>query len=146
MWMRMVGQLRHADYRGVFMLKYAFYQWTRQRIHNTLIVVDQYLRLMGDKMIPDSVQPGLEAFYPPFIAGIELPHQGEVDSYNLQCVSNGDTAVLHWAIDMLHSQGLHIKVLTVSLHLKSLRIQLFVDQLVHNKFTDHQWIPLTKGQ
>ena len=29
------------------------YWWTRQRIHNTLIVVDRYLRLMGDKTIPD---------------------------------------------------------------------------------------------
>ena len=47
----------------------------RQRIHDTLIVVDQYLRLMGDKMIPDSAEPRLESFYPPFIAGIDLPHQ-----------------------------------------------------------------------
>ena len=37
---------------------------------------------MGDKMIPDSTEPGLESFYPPFVAGIDLPHQGVVDSYN----------------------------------------------------------------
>ena len=55
----------------------------RQRIHNTLIVVDRYLRLMGDKTIPDSAEPRLESFYPPFVAGIDLPHQGVVDSYNL---------------------------------------------------------------
>ena len=73
----------------VLTLKYTFicvYWWTRQRIHNTLIVVDRYLRLMGDKTIPDSAEPRLESFYPPFVAGIDLPHQGVVDSYNLQGV------------------------------------------------------------
>ena len=45
-----------------FYFKYAFYGWTRQRIHNTLIVVDRYLWLMGDKMIPDSAEPRLESF------------------------------------------------------------------------------------
>ena len=39
-----------------------------------LDVVYQYLRLMGDKMIPDEVPPSLESFYPPWIAGIDLPH------------------------------------------------------------------------
>ena len=69
----------------VLTLKYTFicvYCWTRQRIHNTLIVVDRYLRLMGDKTIPDSAEPRLESFYPPFVAGIDLPHQGVVDSYS----------------------------------------------------------------
>ena len=72
-----------------FNLKYNFicvYWWTRQRIHNTLIVVDRYLRpimLMGDKTISDSAEPRLELFNPPFVAGIDLPHQGVVDSYNL---------------------------------------------------------------
>ena len=59
-------------------LKYTFicvYCWTRQRIHNTLIVVDRYLWLMGDKMIPDSAEPHMELFYPPFIAGIDLSLQ-----------------------------------------------------------------------
>ena len=55
----------------------------RQRIHNTLIVVDGYLRLMGDKTISDSAETHLESFFPPFVAGIDLPHQGVVDSYNL---------------------------------------------------------------
>ena len=45
-----------------------------------MIVVDRYLRLMGDKTIPDSAEPRLESFYPPFVAGIDLPHQGVVDS------------------------------------------------------------------
>ena len=54
----------------------------RQRIHHTLIVVDWYLRLMGDKMILDSAEPRLESFNPPFFAGIDLPYQGVVDSYN----------------------------------------------------------------
>ena len=44
--------------------------------------VDRYLRLMGDKTIPDEAEPRLESFYPPFVAGIDLPHQGVVDSYN----------------------------------------------------------------
>ena len=58
-------------------LKYTFIcvcWWTRQRIHNTLIVVDRYLWLMGDKTIPDSAEPRLESFYPQFVAGIDLPH------------------------------------------------------------------------
>ena len=38
---------------------------------------------MGDKTIPDSAEPRLESFYPPFVAGIDLPHQAVVDSYNL---------------------------------------------------------------
>ena len=67
-------------------LKYTFicvYWWTRQRIHITLIVVDRYMRLTWDKTIPDSAEPRLESFYPPFIAGIDLPHQGVVDFYSL---------------------------------------------------------------
>ena len=89
----------------VLTLKYIFicvFWWTRQRIHNTLIVVDRYLRLMGDKTIPDSVEPRLESFYPPFVAGIDPPHQGVVDSYNLKYISNEYTAysaVLHLAVD-----------------------------------------------
>ena len=55
----------------------------RQRIHNTLLVVDRYLWLTGDQMIPDSREPHLELFYLPFITGIDLSHQGVVDSYNL---------------------------------------------------------------
>ena len=33
-------------------------------------------------MIPDSAEPRLESFNPPFVAGIDLPHQGVVDSYS----------------------------------------------------------------
>ena len=36
--------------------------------------------LMGDETIPDSAEPRLESFYPPFVAAIDLPHQGVVDS------------------------------------------------------------------
>ena len=36
-----------------------------------LDVVERYLRLMGDKMIPE--EPRLESFYPPWVAGIDLP-------------------------------------------------------------------------
>ena len=38
----------------------------------------------GDKTIPDSAKPRLESFYPPFVAGIDQPHQGVVDS----CIPN----------------------------------------------------------
>ena len=78
-------QLSKCRCSWVLTLKYTFicvYWWTRQRIHNTLIAVDRYLRLMGDKTIPDSAEPRLESFYSPFVAGIDLPHQGVVDSYN----------------------------------------------------------------
>ena len=54
----------------VLTLKYTVicvYWWTRQRIHNTLIVVDRYMRLMGEKPIPDSAELRLESFYPPFV-------------------------------------------------------------------------------
>ena len=85
-WMTTVRQPTKRRCSCVLTLKYIFicvYWWTRQRIHNTLIVVDRYLRLMGNKTIPDSAEPRLESFYPPFVAGIDLPHQGVVDSYNL---------------------------------------------------------------
>ena len=84
-WMTTVRQPTKRRRSGVLILKYTFicvYWWTRQRIHNTLIAVDQYLRLMGDKTIPDSAEPRLESFDPPFVAGIDLPHQGVVDSNN----------------------------------------------------------------
>ena len=84
-WMTTVRQPTERRRFCVLTLRYNFicvYWWTRQRIHNTLIAVDRYLRFMGDKTIPDSAEPRLESFYPPFVAGIDLPHQGVVDSYN----------------------------------------------------------------
>ena len=54
-------------------------------------MIDRYLRRMGDKTTPDSAEPRLESFHPPFVAGIDLPHQGVVDSYNL----GHPTFVLH---------------------------------------------------
>ena len=92
-WMTTVRQPTKRWRSCVLTLKYTFicvYRWTRQRIHNTLIVVDRYLRLMGDKTIPDSAEPRLESFYPPFVAGIDLPHQGVVDSYNPPWVAGID--------------------------------------------------------
>ena len=82
-WMRTAEQLRHADYCDAFMSKYAFYRWTRQRIHNTLIFVDLYPRLIGYNTIPDSVEPRLESFNLPLVAGVDLPRQSVWDSYNL---------------------------------------------------------------
>ena len=41
----------------------------------------------GDKTSPDSAEPRFESFYLPFIAGINLPHQGIVDKY-IYIISN----------------------------------------------------------
>ena len=93
-WMTTVRQPTKRWCSCVLTLKCTFtcvYWWTRQRIHNTLIVLDRYLRLMGDKTIPDSAEPRLESFYPPFLAGIYQPHQGVVDSYNPFLNFNGCT-------------------------------------------------------
>ena len=65
-WMTTMRQLMKRRCSCVLTLKYTIiciYWWTRQRIHNT--------------------EPRLESVYPPFAAGIDLPHQGVVDSYNL---------------------------------------------------------------
>ena len=100
-WMTTVRQPTKRRRSCVLTLNYTFicvYWWTRQRIHNSLIVVDRYLRLMGDKTIPDSAEPRLESFYPPFVAGIDLPHQGVVDSYNLhnEISHTGKMTSLYW--------------------------------------------------
>ena len=101
MWMTTSRQPTKRRSSCVVTLKYTFiciYWWTRHRIHNTLIAVDRYLRRMGDKTIPDSAEPRLESFYPPFVAGIDLPHQGVVDSYNLHngISYTGMMASLYW--------------------------------------------------
>ena len=59
-WMRMAGQLRHADNRSVFVL---------------FLFIDE-----RDK---ESAEPRLESFCPPFVAGIHLPYQGVVDYHSL---------------------------------------------------------------
>ena len=84
-WMTTVRQLTKRRRSCISTFKYTIicvYWWTRQRIHNTLIVVDWYRRLMGDKTIPYSAEPRLESFYPPFVTDIDLPYQGVVDSCN----------------------------------------------------------------
>ena len=108
-WMATVRQPTKRRRSCVLTLKYTFicvYWWTRQRIHNTLIVVNRYLWLMGDKTIPDSAEPRLESFYPPFVAGIDLPHQGVVDSYNLHngISYTGKMTSLYWirALDLFN--------------------------------------------
>ena len=117
-WMTTVRQPTKRRRSCVLTLNYTFicvYWWTRQRIHNTLIVVDRYLRLMGDKTIPDSAEPRLESFYHPFVADIDLPHQGVVDSYNptLGCDIQGFRAMglsvqywPRWFQDFLRSDWL----------------------------------------
>ena len=44
--------------------------WTRQRIHNTLIVVDRYLRIMGDQTIP--------------VWNRFIPHSSQVSIYHIK--------------------------------------------------------------
>ena len=82
-WKRTVGQLRQADYRGVFMLKYAFLSMDETK---------NPLYLDCGRSIPathrgwkDSRLGGASSgiVYSPFVAGIDLPHQGVVDSYNI---------------------------------------------------------------
>ena len=92
-WMTMMRQPMKRRCSCVLTLRYTFicvHWWNRQRIHDTLIVVDRYVWLMGDKTIPDSVEPRLESFYPPFVTGINLPHQGVMDSYNLSFLAGID--------------------------------------------------------
>ena len=50
-------------------LKSPLFVFIGQRVLNTLIVVDRYLRLMGDGF--QTRQPRLESFYPPFVAGTD---------------------------------------------------------------------------
>ena len=49
------------------------------RVHYNLIVVDRYLRRMGDKTIPDEAPPSLESFLPPRVEGIALPQSRFLD-------------------------------------------------------------------
>ena len=53
---------------------------------------------MGEKTIPDSAEPRLESFFPPFVAGIDLTHQGVVDPYNLHdgISYTGKMSSLYW--------------------------------------------------
>ena len=84
-WMTKVRQPTERRCSCVLTLKYTFicvYCWTIHTIHNTLIVVERYLRLMGNKTLPYSAEPRLESFYPPFVAGIDLPHQSVMDFYS----------------------------------------------------------------
>ena len=51
-------------------------QWDKRvdyKIPLHLDVVDRYLRRMVDKTIRDEAPPSLESFYPPWVAGIDLP-------------------------------------------------------------------------
>ena len=78
-WMTSVRQPTKRRCPCVLTLTYTFIcvSWrTRQIIHNTLIVVDRYLRLnMGDKTIPDSAEPRLELF---------IPHSSQVSIYHIK--------------------------------------------------------------
>ena len=73
-WMTTVGQPTKRRRSRVLTLKYTFicvYWWTRQRIHNTLIAVDRYLRLMRDKTIP-------------VVWNRFIPHSSQVSIYHIK--------------------------------------------------------------
>ena len=65
-----------------FILKIHLYLWLLANETKSPQHLDcgRSLRLMGDKTIPNS-EPRLESFNLPYVAGIDLPRQGVVDSY-----------------------------------------------------------------
>ena len=79
--MKMLGQLRHADYH-VFYVKICVLSMNGTKNPQHLDCCRSIPATHGGKTIPDSAEPRLESFCPPFVAGIDLPHQGVVDSYN----------------------------------------------------------------
>ena len=77
-WMTTVRQPMKRRRSCVLTLKYIFicvYWWTRQRIHNTLIVVDRYLRLMGDKRFQTRRSLVWNRF---------IPHSSQVSIYHIK--------------------------------------------------------------
>ena len=116
----------------VLTLKYTFicvYWWTRQKIHNTLIVVDRYLRLMGNKTSPYSAQPRLESFYSPFVASIDLSRQGVVDSYSPLHIDIFNTVTLRHCICF---RGLRIPIAAIEICMLSPRLTHYVNSpLIH---------------
>ena len=73
---RYVDVVRHSG--GRFNIKITTYQYRVPHVKDYknplhIDVVDRYLRRMGDKTIPDEAPPSLESFYPPWVAGIDLP-------------------------------------------------------------------------
>ena len=70
----------------ILILKYNLFLFIGERDKESttpsLIVVDRYLRLMGDKTIPDSAEPRVESFNPNS-SQVSI-YRDLVDSYNLQ--------------------------------------------------------------
>ena len=62
---------------------------------------------MMDKTIPDSAEPRLDSFYPPFVAGIYLPHQGVVDYYNIVPIQYNSDAIDRILIEIWYCLWLH---------------------------------------
>ena len=72
------GGLATQGTRGHLSIKMSSYQYMDPHVKDFdnplhLDVVDRYLRRMRDKTIPDEAPPSLESFYPPWVAGIDLP-------------------------------------------------------------------------
>ena len=66
---------------GVCRSNTLFYRWTRQPILYHIDCGRLIPAANGDSTIPDSAETRLKSFCPPFVAAINLPHQGVVDSY-----------------------------------------------------------------
>ena len=77
-WMTMVRQPTKRRCSCALTLRYTFicvYWWTRQRIHNTLIVVDRYLRRMGIKRFQTRQSLVWNRF---------IPHASQVSIYHIK--------------------------------------------------------------
>ena len=84
---------------------------------------------MGDKTTPDSAEPRLESFYPPFVAGIDLPHQGVVYSYNLHNRNsyNGQMASFNVYIDGLVQERRNSIANALELHLSCTNPSIYIE-------------------
>ena len=85
-WMTTVRQPTERLCSCILILKYNLLLFIGERDKEfttpSLIVVDRYLRLIGDKTIPDSAEPRVESFNPNS-SQVSI-YRDVVDSYNLQ--------------------------------------------------------------
>ena len=71
--------MQNADIAGFCHFKILLYWLTRQRILKVMSLVDRYLWLVVVK----GFQPRLESFHLSLVAGIDIPRQGVMTSYNI---------------------------------------------------------------
>ena len=80
-WMRSVRQNGNTQVSWCFYVKRRFLSLNETKNQKHLDCGRSILATQGGKTIPDSTDPRLELCYLPFVAGIDLGHQGIVDSY-----------------------------------------------------------------